>query len=245
MGHGLEPCCPVDHGTEVVVVTLLARAGVQAHPHPDRPVGRPCLGAERVLGGEHGLQRLLRCGEGGAERVADGLEHVAAGLVDGRAEQLVVPAQRLGHLLRLGLPEPGGPLDVGEQQRDRSRGDRSRAAHAERIRRLARIARPGCAREDQAGPRIRPLVGTPVPAVTSTGPSPPTWFTEVPRICRTPSAMPFMPWMYASPSWPPCGLTGSCPPSSIMPPAMNCLASPSGQKPSSSSCSSTYGVKWS
>ena len=47
----------------------------------------------------------------------------------------------------------------------------------------------------QSGPSIRPLVGTPVPAVTSTGPSPLTWLTEVPRIWRTASAMPFMPWM--------------------------------------------------
>ena len=40
-----------------------------------------------VMGlGEHGLQRLLGRGKGGAEGVADGLEHVAAGLVDGRAE---------------------------------------------------------------------------------------------------------------------------------------------------------------
>ena len=45
-----------------------------------------------------------------------------------------------------------------------------------------------------------PLVGTPVPAVTSTFSTPGTWFTDVPRTCRTPSAMPFMPWMYASPS---------------------------------------------
>ena len=43
--------------------------------------------------------------------------------------------------------------------------------------------------------RIKPLVGTPVPAVTRTGPSPGTWLTEVPRTWRTASAMPFMPWM--------------------------------------------------
>ena len=47
----------------------------------------------------------------------------------------------------------------------------------------------------RAGWRMRPLVGTPVPAVTTTFSTPSTWFTEVPRIWRTPSAMPFMPWM--------------------------------------------------
>ena len=49
-------------------------------------------------------------------------------------------------------------------------------------------------------PRINPDVGTPVPAVTSTCSTSSTWLTDVPRSCRTPSAMPFMPWMYASPS---------------------------------------------
>src|SRR5699024_5677547 len=44
-------------------------------------------------------------------------------------------------------------------------------------------------------PRTRPDGGAPVPAVTSTLEAPSTWFTEVPRICRTPSAIPFMPWM--------------------------------------------------
>src|SRR5699024_3104091 len=51
--------------------------------------------------------------------------------------------------------------------------------------------------------RTSPEVGTPVPAVTMSFSAPGTWFTDWPRSWRTPSAMPFMPWMYASPSWPP------------------------------------------
>ena len=42
-------------------------------------------------------------------------------------------------------------------------------------------------------PRMSPLVGTPVPAVTSTWLTSGTWLTEVPRTWRTPSAMPFIP----------------------------------------------------
>jgi hypothetical protein len=42
-------------------------------------------------------------------------------------------------------------------------------------------------------PRTRPLVGTPVPAVTTTCSSPATWLTDVPRTRRTASAIPFMP----------------------------------------------------
>ncbi len=47
----------------------------------------------------------------------------------------------------------------------------------------------------KAHPRMSPDVGTPVPAVTSTCSTSGTGFTEVPRSWRTPSAMPFMPWM--------------------------------------------------
>src|SRR5580704_19532663 len=42
-------------------------------------------------------------------------------------------------------------------------------------------------------PRMSPLVGTPVPAVTSTWLTSGTWLTDVPRTWRTPSAMPFIP----------------------------------------------------
>src|SRR5690606_35522769 len=57
-----------------------------------------------------------------------------------------------------------------------------------RARRCAAPAHPDA-------PRIRPLVGTPVPAVTSTLCTSPGWFTDVPRSSRTASAMPFIPWM--------------------------------------------------
>ena len=47
----------------------------------------------------------------------------------------------------------------------------------------------------QALPKIKPLVGTPVPAVTSTLCTSATWLAAVPRTWRTASATPFMPWM--------------------------------------------------
>ena len=57
------------------------------------------------------------------------------------------------------------------------------------------MRRPGRRRQSaqRSTPRTRPLVGTPVPAVTTTCSRPGTWLTEVPRTSRTPSAMPFMP----------------------------------------------------
>ena len=43
--------------------------------------------------------------------------------------------------------------------------------------------------------RIRPLVGQPVPAVTSTCSTSSTWLHDVPRIWRTASVILFIPWM--------------------------------------------------
>ena len=47
----------------------------------------------------------------------------------------------------------------------------------------------------RSAPSTSPLVGTPVPAVTTTWSTSSTWLTALPRTWRTPSAMPFMPWM--------------------------------------------------
>ena len=66
-------------------------------------------------------------------------------------------------------------------------------------------------------PKMRPEVGTPVTAVTSTCSTSGTWLTEVRGYWRTPSVMPFMPWMWAAPSWPPWVLVGRRPPISIAP----------------------------
>ena len=49
--------------------------------------------------------------------------------------------------------------------------------------------------DQRSTPRMSPLVGTPVPDVTTTCSTDGTWFTPVPRTWRTPSAIPFMPWM--------------------------------------------------
>ena len=87
---------------------------------------------------------------------------------------------------------------VGDGPQLRGRRRDHRAGHDVRLHRRphhgGRAAKWG---STGPGPqdRMRPLVGTPVPAVTSTGPSPGTWLTEVPRTWRTASAMPFMPWM--------------------------------------------------
>src|SRR5580693_3090540 len=93
-------------------------------------------------------------------------------------------------------PDPGAVRGgqrerIGDGPQLRGRGRHDRAGHDVRLHRRPRHG----GRRSQDRDRMRPLVGTPVPAVTRTGPSPGTWLTAVPRIWRTASAMPFMPWM--------------------------------------------------
>ena len=101
-----------------------------------------------------------------------------------------------------------------QHRRRRPADPQDRAAGRRRRRRRGRAARKvgvGPARrhpgltpgQDPSGrasaqaESTRPLVGTPVPAVTSTwlDAAAATGLTEVPRTWRTASAMPFMPWM--------------------------------------------------
>src|SRR5262249_2075811 len=75
------------------------------------------------------------------------------------------------------------------------------------------------------------LVATPDAPVTSVALQPGTWFTDVPRIWRTPSRIKLNPCTYASESPPPDVSTGSAPPTSMRPPSVNGPPSPRLQKP--------------
>ena len=109
----------VDRAAEVVAVALDRLAGVDAHAHPQWGVGRPVLGGEGGLAFGGGRQRVAGPGEGNGEAVAAGGEHLAAAAVEHRPEQLVVAGQRRLHGRRVVLPQPGGALDVGEEERHR------------------------------------------------------------------------------------------------------------------------------
>lgn len=102
----------------------VGRARMQGHADPDRARLAPQLGSERALRGERG-RHTLRCGvEGGAERVPDNLEDVAAGQLDRLVEQPVMADQGALHRLGMLLPEPRAALDVREEEGDRACGKR-------------------------------------------------------------------------------------------------------------------------
>ncbi len=144
---GFQAGRPVDDRPEVIAVALLAGTGMQAHADQDWPARRPGLRTQRLLSG----QDRGDCGwcrpERRAEGVAYRLEDITARGLDGRPEDLVVAAERDRHWRRLGLPQPGRALDIGEQQRDRAGGDRGRLAHLRRITRNTAACRRWLSRE--------------------------------------------------------------------------------------------------
>ena len=121
-----HPCDAVERRAEVVAVAQFRRPGVQAHPHADDRPSRPRLDGERLLRGQRSGQPVRRRGEGGIERVAAGLEDVAAVLADRLAQQDVVARQGHAHEVGILLPQPGAAFDVGEQEGDRPRRHRDR-----------------------------------------------------------------------------------------------------------------------
>ena len=92
---------------EVVVVTLLHLAAGDPHPHRE---------LEPSLCRHGGLDRIAGRVEHGAHPVAGVLEHLAPVGLDDRSHQVVVHRERRSHRVRVGLPHPGGALDVGEEE---------------------------------------------------------------------------------------------------------------------------------
>ena len=118
-----QPGDPVHHRTEIVPVALQAGPRMQRHAHPDGQAGRPRLSTGSPLDSHRRRQRGGRVGEHRTKRLAHRLEDVTACHLDLFADNAVMAGQRLRHGLGVGLPQPDAALDVGEQQRHRSRGE--------------------------------------------------------------------------------------------------------------------------
>jgi hypothetical protein len=121
MADGHDPCGAVDCRAEVVAGAGRGLAGVQPHPHPQRPGRSPRLGRQVLLRGETGAC-CGRCrGKDGHDPVAGRLDHLPTRGGHGGLQDLVVALQGGLHGLREPLPQPGAALDVGEQEDHRSR----------------------------------------------------------------------------------------------------------------------------
>ena len=121
VGGGHDPGGPVGRGAVVVAVAGDRVTGVEAHPHPQPARHGPPLGDEGPLGGEGGVEGVAGGDEDGVEAVAGRLDHPAA-VPDHRVpEDAVVALERVRHGSRVLFPEPRGTLEIGEQERHRSR----------------------------------------------------------------------------------------------------------------------------
>jgi hypothetical protein len=124
MRGGLHPGAPVDRRVVGLVAAARPRLpGVQPHPHPQHGPRRPRLTAQPELARAGRLDRGHRAGKDGEHTVplAAGGDHHPAMVFDDAGHQTVVALQRHLHRLRHALPQPGGTLDIGQQERHRPR----------------------------------------------------------------------------------------------------------------------------
>src|SRR3712207_5133048 len=105
MSGGEEPRNAVERRAEVVAVALLGCASVQRHAHAyGSKLLVPCFVLERTLGSERGLHRLRRRGEGGVERIADGLEDMSTMPLNRLPQDGIIPREGALHRRAVLLP---------------------------------------------------------------------------------------------------------------------------------------------
>jgi hypothetical protein len=111
----------VDRRAVIVAIPLLADASVQTHARQQRPGQRPGLSYEGVLGGERGADGVRCPREGGVESIAGRLDDLSIVRKHRAAQDRIMSCQRRAHRRGLLLPQPGLPLEVGEEERDCAR----------------------------------------------------------------------------------------------------------------------------
>jgi hypothetical protein len=119
---GFHPGAAVDRRVIDTVAAACPRLpGVQPHPHVQAGTRRPRLRLQGELARAGRLDRGRRTGKDHEETVPlpAGGDHDPAMPLDHLHQQTVVPLQRHFHRLRHRLPQPGRPLDIGQQECDR------------------------------------------------------------------------------------------------------------------------------
>ena len=117
-----DPRDGMEGESDVPVVGECWPAGVDADTHPHVGAAGPCLRGQRALDVDRGLERRARPGEDGQVLVAVRVDLVAAAAPHARADLRAHIAQHCGIGAAEPLQERGGPLDVGQQERDRPGG---------------------------------------------------------------------------------------------------------------------------
>jgi hypothetical protein len=125
---GVPDSCGLVNGEADVAVAAEDRlAGVDPHAHPHRGILRPLVRGEGALCCAGGPHRRAGAAESREKGIPLGVDLDPARLGEGRAQQPVVRREHLAVAVApQRLEQPRGALDVAEQERHRSRGQRSR-----------------------------------------------------------------------------------------------------------------------
>ena len=112
-----EACSAIHRGSEVVTVTFVGDARVDAHPHCDADTVRPTLREEIALYLDRRRQCVGHNSERRTEAVARRGEDHPAVRRDPTPQDLIVTRQCEVHLLVALLPEARRSLDISEEKR--------------------------------------------------------------------------------------------------------------------------------
>lgn len=119
-----QPRRPVQRLPVVVPTPELCLAGVHGRPGRKHDAARPALGTQRTLQRQGGRYRVTGAGKDRQGRVAfpPGLDEPATMGGHGLGDEFLVARQRGAHRHPVRIPQPGRPLDVGQQKRDDTLG---------------------------------------------------------------------------------------------------------------------------
>ena len=149
-----DPRRTVHVQSDVIILSDLRLAGVDAHPHAHVDALGPTLRGQRALRAHRGGDRVARPHEGDEERVALGVDLVTVVLVERRPQQALMLGQHLGVAATQPRQQPRRTLDVAEQKRHgatrKLRHTRSYAQSPRRVKRAtsATLA-PAAARQQE------------------------------------------------------------------------------------------------
>ena len=113
-----DPRGAMDVQADVVIVSDLGLAGVDADPHADVDTLGPALGRQRPLRAHRGGDRVARPREGDEERIALGVDLAPVVLGERRPQQALVLGEHLGVAAAQPRQQPRRAFDVAEQERD-------------------------------------------------------------------------------------------------------------------------------
>jgi hypothetical protein len=142
-----DPRRAVDVEPHITLVGDDRLAGVEAHPHADRPL------LERSLPLTRGIERIRGASERDKERVALRVDLDAVVPLECLAQRAAVRGEGLGVVVAELVQQPSRAFDVGEEKGDRAGGEGAHPRMMTRSRLLLRASNllAGCIQADERG----------------------------------------------------------------------------------------------